>query len=124
MPHLSIAESRLLLPAGIETTYRSSGNLLFLLLTAPEQLAAVRRDRSLLPQAIEEALRLEPPLTSVSRTGNGCVNASNATSTVTSSTATTSRAATIASSDGTTYPSTELSIATTPASTRPAATSS
>ena len=29
---------RLLLPAGAETTYRSSGNLLFLLLTHPEQL--------------------------------------------------------------------------------------
>ncbi len=28
---------RLLLPAGLETTYRSSGNLLFLLLTHPEQ---------------------------------------------------------------------------------------
>jgi cytochrome P450 len=53
---------RLLLPAGAETTYRSSGNLLFGLLTNPDQLDAVRRDRSLLPQAIEEALRWEPPL--------------------------------------------------------------
>lgn len=53
---------RLLLPAGIETTFRSSGNLLYLLFTHPEQLAAVRADRSLLPQAIEEALRFEPPL--------------------------------------------------------------
>ena len=32
---------RLLLPAGAETTYRSSGNLLFLLLTHPDQLEAV-----------------------------------------------------------------------------------
>ncbi|MHB8463266.1 MAG: cytochrome P450 [Acidimicrobiales bacterium] len=53
---------RLLLPAGVETTFRSSGNLLHLLLTHPEQLDAVRRDRSLLPQAIEEGLRFEPPL--------------------------------------------------------------
>jgi cytochrome P450 len=53
---------RLLLPAGIETTFRSSGNLLYLLLTHPEQMEAVRQDRSLLPQAIEEALRFEPPL--------------------------------------------------------------
>ena len=53
---------RLLLPAGAETTYRSSGNLLFGLLSSPEQLDAVRQDRSLLPQAIEEALRWEPPL--------------------------------------------------------------
>jgi len=59
---------RLLLPAGAETTYRSSGNLLYLLLTHPEQLEAVRSDRSLLPQAIEEGLRCEPPLLSINRT--------------------------------------------------------
>jgi len=59
---------RLLLPAGAETTYRSSGNLLHLLLTHPEQLEAVRADRSLLPQAIEEGLRCEPPLLTISRT--------------------------------------------------------
>ncbi len=59
---------RLLLPAGAETTYRSSGNLLYLLLTHPEQLEAVQADRSLLPQAIEEGLRFEPPLLSINRT--------------------------------------------------------
>ena len=59
---------RLLLPAGAETTYRSSGNLLFLLLTHPDQLDAVRADRSLLPQAIEEGLRCEPPLLTINRT--------------------------------------------------------
>ena len=53
---------RLLLPAGVETTYRSLGNLLFGLLSDPDQLDAVRADRSLLPQAIEEAVRWEPPL--------------------------------------------------------------
>jgi cytochrome P450 len=53
---------RLLLPAGVETTYRSSGNLLYGLLTHPEQLAEVAKDRSLLPQAIEEGLRWEPPI--------------------------------------------------------------
>jgi cytochrome P450 len=58
---------RLLLPAGIETTFRSSGNLLYLLLTHPSQLAAVVDDRSLIPQAIEEALRYEPPLLVTSR---------------------------------------------------------
>lgn len=63
-----IAFLRLLLPAGLETTYRSSGNLLYLLLTHPEQLAMVRRDRSLLPMAIEEGLRFETPLTTVMRT--------------------------------------------------------
>jgi cytochrome P450 len=59
---------RLLLPAGAETTYRSSGNLLYLLLTHPDQFAAVRDDRALLPQAIEEGLRCEPPLLSIGRT--------------------------------------------------------
>ncbi|HET7075257.1 MAG TPA: cytochrome P450 [Mycobacterium sp.] len=63
-----IAFLRLLLPAGLETTYRSSGNLLYLLLTHPEQLAMVDRDRSLIPAAIEEGLRFETPLTMVMRT--------------------------------------------------------
>jgi cytochrome P450 len=58
---------RLLLPAGVETTYRSSGNLLFGLLTHPEQLDAVRNDRALVPQAIEEGLRWEPPLHGIAR---------------------------------------------------------
>ena len=58
---------RLLLPAGLETTYRSSGNLLFLLLTHPEQFAAVQADHTLIPQAIEEGLRFETPLTTVQR---------------------------------------------------------
>ena len=53
-----IAFLRLLLPAGLETTYRSSGNLLYLLLTHPEQLAMVQQDRSLIPAAIEEGLRV------------------------------------------------------------------
>jgi cytochrome P450 len=58
---------RLLLPAGVETTYRSTGNLLFGLLSNPEQLDAVRADRSLIPQAIEEAVRWEPPLLVITR---------------------------------------------------------
>src|SRR5271165_268013 len=58
---------RLLLPAGVETTYRSLGNLLFALLSNPDQLDAVRADRSLLPQAIEEAVRWEPPLLTITR---------------------------------------------------------
>ncbi|WP_369831394.1 cytochrome P450 [Mycobacterium sp. E1715] len=58
---------RLLLPAGLETTYRSSGNLLYLLLAHPDQFAAVRDHPGLLPQAIEEGLRYETPLTTVQR---------------------------------------------------------
>ncbi|PQD98672.1 cytochrome P450 [Mycobacterium sp. EPG1] len=59
---------RLLLPAGVETTYRSLGNLLFALLTDSAQLDAVRADRSLIPQAIEEAVRWNPPLLTITRT--------------------------------------------------------
>ena len=58
---------RLLLPAGVETTYRSLGNMLFGLLSNTDQLDAVREDRSLLPQAIEEAVRWEPPLLTITR---------------------------------------------------------
>src|SRR5258705_8812020 len=58
---------RLLLPAGLETTYRSSSNLLYLLLTHPDQLDALQHDRDLIPAAIEEALRYETPLVMVPR---------------------------------------------------------
>jgi len=62
---------RLLLPAGAETTYRSSSNLFFALLTHPDQLEEVRSDRSLVPAAIEEGLRWEPPLCSIMRSTTG-----------------------------------------------------
>lgn len=63
-----IAFLRLLLPAGAETTNRSLGNLIFALLTHPDQLEALRSDRSLMYQAIEEGLRWETSLISVGRT--------------------------------------------------------
>ncbi len=62
-----LAFLRLLLPAGAETTYRSTSNLLFGLLSNTDQLEAVRNDRSLIPQAMEEGLRWEPPLTGIAR---------------------------------------------------------
>lgn len=58
---------RLLLPAGAETTYRATGNLLFGLLSDPPQLDAVRADRAHLTAAVEEAIRWEPPLLITSR---------------------------------------------------------
>ncbi len=58
---------RLLLPAGLETTYRSSGNLLYLLLTHRDQFDAVVADHELIDSAIEEGLRYETPLTTVQR---------------------------------------------------------
>jgi cytochrome P450 len=53
---------RNLLPAGAETTSRSTASLAFGLLTHADQLAAVLADRSLLAQAIEEGIRWETPL--------------------------------------------------------------
>jgi cytochrome P450 len=63
-----IAFLRLLLPAGAETTYRSGSNLMFALLTHPDQLEALRADPTLIPRAVEEGLRWESPVTGVSRT--------------------------------------------------------
>ena len=58
---------RLLVPAGAQTTYRSLTNILFGLLSNPDQLAAVYADRLLIPLAIEEGLRWEAPLLSFTR---------------------------------------------------------
>jgi len=58
---------RLLLPAGIETTYRSLGNLLFAVLTHPDQLQQLKNEPSLIPQAVEEGLRWEPPIVNTVR---------------------------------------------------------
>jgi len=59
---------RLLAPAGAETTYRSSSNLLVGLLTDPDSYEAVRTDASLVDNAIDEGLRWECPLTGILRT--------------------------------------------------------
>jgi cytochrome P450 len=58
---------RLILPAGVETTYRATGNLLLALLSDRAQFDALYNDRSLFPQAFEEALRWEPPVTVILR---------------------------------------------------------
>jgi cytochrome P450 len=58
---------RLLLPAGVETTYRATGNLLLALLNDRTQFDALYNDRELYPQAFEEALRWEPPVTVILR---------------------------------------------------------
>jgi cytochrome P450 len=58
---------RLLLPAGVETTYRASGSLLFALLNDRTQFDALYADRSLFPQAFEEVVRWEPPVTVILR---------------------------------------------------------
>jgi cytochrome P450 len=58
---------RQLMNAGGDTTYRGTSVLLTGLLTHPEQLKAVAADRSLIPQAIDEALRWEGPVASTFR---------------------------------------------------------
>jgi len=58
---------RLLLPAGVETTYRATGSLLFALLRDRRQLDALYVDRSLYAQSFEEVLRWEPPVTLILR---------------------------------------------------------
>jgi cytochrome P450 len=57
----------LLLPAGAETTFRLLGNVLFALLSHPEQLEEVRADPAELPWALEETLRWETPLLGTAR---------------------------------------------------------
>ena len=54
---------RSLLPAAGETTTRTFGSLMTLLLERPEMLDRVRLDRSLVPKAIDEAVRFEPVAT-------------------------------------------------------------
>jgi cytochrome P450 len=58
---------RVLLPAGAETTMRTTGTVLAALLTDPARLEQVRADRSLLPKAIEEAMRWQSPVQSLYR---------------------------------------------------------
>jgi cytochrome P450 len=58
---------RLLSPAAFETTARAFSNLMCGLLRDPAQLDAVKRERKLIPQAVQEGLRWEPPLVAFSR---------------------------------------------------------
>lgn len=62
-----LSTATLLLVAGHETTTRLIGNCLLRLMENPDQLAEVRADRSLLENAIEESLRLDPPVLALSR---------------------------------------------------------
>lgn len=58
---------RQLVNAAGDTTYRGTSVLLTQLLRHPDQLDALRNDRSLLPNAIEEALRFDGPVISQAR---------------------------------------------------------
>ena len=68
LPHGPLTDSELigtcmlLMIAGHETTVNLLGNGLYLLLTHPDQLALLRDDSTLMPNAIEEILRFESPV--------------------------------------------------------------
>jgi len=59
---------RQLMNAGGDSVHAGFSNVLSSLLLHPEQLEAVRKDRSLIPAAIDEGLRWQPPIMMVDRT--------------------------------------------------------
>ena len=63
----AVSNAAVLLFGGIETTEGMILNLLWHLLRHPDQLNAVRSDLDLLPNAVEESLRLEPAASVVDR---------------------------------------------------------
>lgn len=62
-----VATCMLLLIAGFETTVNLVGNGTLALLAHPDQLAALRSDESLLPNAVDELLRYDSPVQLTSR---------------------------------------------------------
>ena len=65
LPDKSIIDFlKLLINAAGDTTYRTTGSVLIGLLTNPDQLEAVRQDRSLVPRVLEEGLRWNGPFIS------------------------------------------------------------
>ena len=61
------ANAAVILFGGIETSEGATANALWHLLTHPEVVHALREDRSLVPAAVEESLRLEPAATTIDR---------------------------------------------------------
>jgi cytochrome P450 len=55
-------ESTVLLLGGVLTTAHLTGNAMRLLLEHPDQMAAVRADHKLIPNMLEESMRVEAPL--------------------------------------------------------------
>ncbi|HEX6869029.1 MAG TPA: cytochrome P450, partial [Candidatus Limnocylindrales bacterium] len=62
-----VSNAAVMMFGGIETSEGMTTTLFWHLLSAPDQLAAVRADRTLLAGAIEESLRLEPAAARVDR---------------------------------------------------------
>lgn len=57
-----IVNTILIYAAGFETTTHLIGNLVRNMVAHPDQLARVRHDRALVPNAVEEVLRFDPPV--------------------------------------------------------------
>jgi cytochrome P450 len=74
-----LAMAMLVLVAGNETTMNLLGNTVLALLAHPHALAAVQRQRSLLPQLIEEVLRYDSPVQMVFRRTTNKVELSGTT---------------------------------------------
>lgn len=62
-----VSNVAVLLFGGVVTAESTTASVLWYLLHEPETLRAVTRDRSLLPNAVEEAMRLEPAAAAVDR---------------------------------------------------------
>ena len=60
-PEVAVTVS-LIYAAGFETTMNLIGNLVHTLMRHPDQLARLRADRSMVPSAVDEVLRFEPPV--------------------------------------------------------------
>ena len=54
---------RLLFPAGADTTFHATGSMIYYLLKHPEVLERLRAHPEDRDKAIEETLRIEPPVT-------------------------------------------------------------
>jgi len=57
-----LSHVRAIFAAGASTTFHGLGNTLYALLTHPDVLAQLRDDPALIPAAVDEMLRWEPPL--------------------------------------------------------------
>jgi cytochrome P450 len=66
-----VAQLRVILFGAIETVESMVVNAVLLLLEHPEQLAAVKADPGLVPNAVEEAMRLIPPVAFIERWTSG-----------------------------------------------------
>lgn len=69
-----LAFCNFLLAAGSGTTTILLSNLIYRLLSAPEQFEKLKANRELIPLAIEECLRVESPLHGLFRTNNEATN--------------------------------------------------